>query len=585
MDDSGDLFQQMTKGLEMIAEHLEFIREQLPDEFSDLMDEPIQTVFSLMPQKSRKTDQPEPQGISIPVVEKLIRIIQKPFDGEASDEVCREIGSLLSEAVVMVPEPLKKAMEQVQEIFNTFVHSPIGLDNLARESMLDLVRTLRIDDPDSRTESSKSGNEPTEERMQIQKADASAAPGKEKAAGTSKTMRIPEESLDAFLENVGELMGIEEMFRHLYRQLLQKGVTSRFSTDLKQMIDQFGQFSSRLRKGIMDVRKVEAQSLLGKANRIVRDIASGKGKKIAVECSGEKLRIDKSYIELLDAPLVHMVRNAADHGIESPEEREIKGKSPEGIIRIDLQERGNDICLTIADDGRGIDYELISQKAAETIGTNDSVSSEVLEGLIFKSGISTATEVTDISGRGVGLDVVKQTIEQAGGRVDVTNRPGAGCTFTVSLPRSVSTKIMDGYLVRAMGGGVYALPLNLVMEVFAAQASDVTSVAGMGRVVKRRGLIFPVFDLGVLLKEKSCRNGPDSSFNAGELLVLVSMMKKKYAISVQEVIGVQKIVVKPINGICVDQIFEGAAMMGDGSTALIIGEEGMGRIVQTVLHA
>jgi len=129
------------------------------------------------------------------------------------------------------------------------------------------------------------------------------------------------------------------------------------------------------------------------------------------------------------------------------------------------------------------------------------------------------------------------------------------------------------------------LPLGLVVEVFAAQASDVTSVAGKGRVVKRRGLIFPVFDLGMLLKEKSGGSRQDSSLHAGELLVLVSMMKKKYAISVQEVIGVQKIVVKPINGICVDQIFEGAAMMGDGSTALIIGEDGMGRIVQTALHA
>ncbi|RPJ80142.1 MAG: hypothetical protein EHJ94_07045, partial [Deltaproteobacteria bacterium] len=278
MDDSGDLFQQMTKGLERIAEHLEFIREQLPDAFSDLMDEPIQTLFSLMPQKIRKTDQPEQQGISIPAVEKLIRMIEKPFDGEASDEICREIETLLSEAVEVVPEPLKKTMEQIQEIFNTFVHSPIGLDNLARESMLDQARTLRIYtdidvDPDSRTESSKGGNETTEEMIQIQKTEAFDAPGKEKASGTSKTMRIPEDSLDAFLENVGELMGIEEMFRHLYRQLLQKGVTSRFSTDLKQMIDQFGQFSSRLRKGIMDVRKVEAQSLLGKANRIVRDIA------------------------------------------------------------------------------------------------------------------------------------------------------------------------------------------------------------------------------------------------------------------------------------------------------------------------
>ncbi|MFZ5570299.1 MAG: chemotaxis protein CheA [Thermodesulfobacteriota bacterium] len=580
LDTGRDPLEHMRGMLQTIAGRLSELRHQLPEDSRALFDEPLELLRSILPGKSEQPVTSIASKEAATPLQSLIRLLEQPFDGEASTETIETIGGLLS-AIDSGSQPdQRKIREEMLDIFETFAHSPVGLDNLARESLLEMARTLK-DQPVAAEAGTVPGAGGAQTAAKQQSTGIAAAAGPKKpTAGVAKSMRIPEDSLDAFLENVGELMGVEEMFRHLYQQLARNGYTNRFSSDLKQVIDQFGQFSTKLRSGIMDVRKVEAQALLGKAPRIVRDIATAVGKRIAVRCTGEKLRIDKSYIELLDAPLVHMVRNAADHGIEPPAERLRQGKPADGTIHIELREEGSHIVFSVADDGRGLDMEALSRKAAAIGFGGDSLSTDDIISLIFKSGVSTAAAVTDVSGRGVGLDVVKQAIEQAGGRIDVHNSSASGCEFIITLPKSVSTKIMDGYLVRTTSGDIFVLPLRLVVEVFAAKPSDLTTLAGKRRVVNRRGMLFPVIDLGRTLSPGACHEPDRTPSESEPLLVLLSIMKKKYAFAVTEVIGVQKIVVKPIEGLRVQQIFEGAAMMGDGRTALIVGEEGLTRIAR-----
>jgi len=406
-----------------------------------------------------------------------------------------------------------------------------------------------------------------------------ARPAAEKAQDSSvRTLRIAESSLDAFLEHVGELIGIEEMLRYCLRQA---GKTDGMGTyrELKQVVEQFCKVSAALRSGIMETRKVQAKALLEKAPRLVRDVAANKGKQIRVEIKGTDIRIDKNYSDLLDAPLVHMVRNAADHGIETPEERRQAGKSVEGMIHIELTEQENHIRLTISDDGRGLNRTALTAKAMDMglVEPGRPLSEDDIIRLLFTSGVSTAAEITDISGRGVGMDVVKQAIESAGGQIQVDSSIGRGSVFTILLPKNVSTKIIDGYLVRGRDNITYVLPLKSVLEAFVTGWNGISTVMGQGRMVSRRDALHPVLDLDTAVREGNENAGTSYGPSAGDVtLVLLDIGGKTVALAVADIVGVQKIVVKPIDGLeSKNNMIEGAAVMGDGAVALILGVKGL----------
>lgn len=402
-----------------------------------------------------------------------------------------------------------------------------------------------------------------------------STPGK-----ADKTMRISEASLDDFLAHVGELLGIEEMLSHVMRRIGNGNQAHFLLDELKQTIQQFSKLSSSLRNGIMEIRKISPKSLFGKIPRTVREIASSTGKKISVAFLGEEISIDKSYADLLDAPLMHMVRNAVDHGIELPEEREAKGKPPEGSIRVELLEKDSDIVLKVTDDGQGLDIASLTRKARDMglIHGESPPTEEDIVRVLFVSGVSTAKAVTEISGRGVGMDVVKQSIDEAGGQIRVSSHPGKGCEFRVILPRNVSTRIVDGYLVRGRSGTVYVLPLKSVMEAFAPESSHLGTVQNKGRIVRRRGMVYPLVDLEALINAKTHPGHIDSGhwMDGITTLVLIRFSEQIAALAVSEVIGVQKIVVKPMDGLKINtDLFEGAALMGDGRVALVVGGKGI----------
>lgn len=452
---------------------------------------------------------------------------------------------------------------EISDIFETFTHTDTGLDDLAIELMIDKLTELKSDEQlnDSNT-TQNNKQDPT-----VTKTSAEHKPAHD------KTMRIPEQSLDDFLKCVGELLGIEETLRHLTRQLNTGADTYVLSTNMKEAVGQFEAISKELRSKIMEVRKVEAKILLQKTPRIVRDIASLSGKQISVEMIGEEIRIDKSYIDLLDAPLTHMVRNAADHGIENLANRVAKGKPQEGKITVSIVENTDYLQLIIKDDGAGINYDALQKKALSLgiVEKNATLSQNDIIDLLFQSGVSTASQVTEISGRGVGMDIVKRAVIDAGGRIEVSSIPDTGTTFTVSVPRNASTQIFDGYMVRSFSEEMYVLPLGNVVEAFSIQEKEISSVAEIGKVLSRRGAVFPLHSLDSLLGFKV---ESDTSKVSDLMGVLIELKGKKVVLSVKNIVGIQKVVSKPIEGSILDnELFDGAAISGTGNISMILNIE------------
>jgi two-component system chemotaxis sensor kinase CheA len=269
-----------------------------------------------------------------------------------------------------------------------------------------------------------------------------------------------------------------------------------------------------------------------------------------------------------------MVRNAADHGIESTAARVSAGKPETGAITVSMLETSDDLQLTLSDDGAGLDYDGLQRKAVALglIAENARLTQNDVVELLFQSGVSTAKVVTDVSGRGVGMDVVKRAIVEAGGKIEVTSDKGTGSKFIVSVPRNASTQILDGYMVRSFQDGIYVLPLNVVVEAFAILPHEITGIAGKGKVLNRRGKVVALHDLDALLGQRVniFENGPEVQMMG----VIVTIKGKSTALAVREIVGIQKVVCKQLEGVEIDkEIFDGAAISGTGHVSMIVNVE------------
>lgn len=524
--------------------------------------------------------------ILLPGIDLLRRMLESAKEGKAECENEDRFNRILSDVEGYSPEEdaasllkqIKYRLSQIRE--NISPGERHLIDGILNSGLFQSGEKTAGAPADRETRSEADKAKPHEDDVPADKSHGAKA---------DKTMRISEASLDDFLAHVGELLGIEEMLSHVMRRLGSGSQAHSFMDELKQTIQQFSKLSASLRNGIMEIRKISPKSLFGKIPRTVREIAATTGKKVSVSFTGEEIHIDKSYADLLDAPLMHMVRNAVDHGIEMPGEREMKGKTPEGSIRVDLMELENDIVLKITDDGKGLDLQSLTSKARDMglIQGDAMPTEEDIIRILFVSGVSTAKEVTEISGRGVGMDVVKQSIDEAGGQIRVTNRPGLGCEFRILLPRNVSTRIVDGYLVRGRSGTVYVLPMKSVIEAFAPEMSQLGTVQNKGRIVRRRGMVYPLVDLESLI-DPMARLGHAKSgglLDGLSTLVLIRLSEQTAALAVSEVVGVQKIVVKPMEGLQLNtNLFEGAALMGDGRVALVVGNKGLQNLFENAAH-
>ncbi|ERP31254.1 chemotaxis protein CheA [Chitinivibrio alkaliphilus] len=380
-----------------------------------------------------------------------------------------------------------------------------------------------------------------------------------------KTMRVKESTVDKFLSFVGELVIVEEMYRNFHVQLLDESLTrEELLFRHKKITENFQGFSRMLRKSIMDIRKISIGKVVKRMPTIVREVADTLNKKIVTVIENGDIEIDKTLVEKIDAPLVHMVRNSADHGIELPEERKKQGKSPEGTIRITAEEVDGDILITVSDDGAGVDTDKIRDKAVSMgiITPTDTLTEEDILSVMFSSGVSTAETVTDISGRGVGMDVVKTAIESSGGSIGVHTVRGAGTTFTISLPASVTTQIIQGLVVSSAGERL-VFPVETVVTTLSSKDAHIHSY-------KATSHMMPLDDEIIAVKNLADLTGKGPGTQDGFVVVVEDSSKAKTALQVDAIVGISQIVLKDIGEALQPDFIAGGAVMGDERVALVL---------------
>ncbi|MBK1614141.1 chemotaxis protein CheA [Rubrivivax gelatinosus] len=394
---------------------------------------------------------------------------------------------------------------------------------------------------------------------------AAAAPARvakaEKAAAApeSSTLRVSVEKVDQLINLVGELVITQAMLAQN-----SKGVDAALYQQMSAGLADLERNTRDLQEAVMSIRMIPMSLVFNRFPRMLRDLAGKLGKKVELLQVGEATELDKGLVEKITDPLTHLVRNSCDHGIEMPEERLAKGKPETGTITLIASHQGGSIVIEVRDDGKGLNREKLLTKARERgLDAPDTMTDQEVYGLIFAPGFSTADVVTDVSGRGVGMDVVKKNITALGGTVEIDSAEGYGMTVRVRLPLTLA--IMDGMSV-GVGEEVYILPLSSVVESFQVQPGMVKTIGGTGRVVEVRDEYMPVVDLERVF------DVPRFDFErVSNIMVVVEAEGGRVALLVDELLGQQQVVVKNLesNYRKVDDV-SGATIMGDGRVALIL---------------
>lgn len=370
----------------------------------------------------------------------------------------------------------------------------------------------------------------------------------------SSSLRVAAERLDELLDHVGELVIAQA-------RLSQISEDSRNSS-LMGVTEEIERLSAGLRDITMGIRMVPIGTLFNRFRRLVHDLSSELGKNVEFATSGEQTELDKTVIESLADPLVHIIRNAIDHGLESPEDRIAAGKQEQGTVRLAAAHEGAEVAISVSDDGAGLNVDRIRQKAEETgLITSDSLISDgELNRLIFNPGFSTAKEITSVSGRGVGMDVVSRTMDALRGRIDVSSQPNNGTTVTLRLPLTLA--IIDGMLVR-VGCNRYSIPLSAVEECVELPAEVAENARGRN-FLSIRGELVPFLRLRELF-------GTQEPEELHQKVVIVSTGEQRMGLVVDQILGNTQTVIKSLSRLHANiETFAGATIMGDGAVALIL---------------
>ncbi|MBD9437521.1 chemotaxis protein CheA [Pseudoxanthomonas sp. PXM03] len=401
-------------------------------------------------------------------------------------------------------------------------------------------------------------------------APAGTAPAANDTAETS--IRVSVDKIDGLINLVGELVITQAMLKQV-SGLLDQAQCERLFAGL----DLLERNTRDLQEAVIGVRMLPVDAVFRRFPRLVRDLSARLGKQVRLRTIGEGTELDKGLIERIADPLVHLVRNSIDHGLELPDARREAGKDETGTITLAASHQGGHIVIEVSDDGRGLNRERILAKAAERgLAVPENPSDSQVWDLIFQPGFSTAEAVTDLSGRGVGMDVVRRNIQALGGEVQLESASGSGTRVVIRLPLTLA--ILDGMGV-SVGEETLILPLGYVLEALQPQAEDVRTVAGDGRVLRVRGEYLPIVSLNDYY-----RYGQSEAEDP--LVVVVEADGQKLALEVDELIGQQQVVVKNIenNYRRIDGI-SGATILGDGRVALIVDVGGLVRARKTLQAA
>ena len=491
----------------------------------------------------------------------------QPSNSEFLDQIIATFERLKSVAHGDSLALLEKTCADLTPYFATIGFDALA-DSIVQGAITKLQRDPELSQPTSAVSAKPLSIAAADQQSASPQRNSEGETGEEKKADKHKVMRVSEEAIDQFLAYVGELFIFSEMLSYLERRLIAANASSEMAFEFSRLNESFKVLTQNLQRSLMAVRKVPVKGVLQKLPRIVRDIASARGKEISCRINGQELEVDKSLIELIDAPLVHMVRNSADHGVETPEDREKAGKPREGNVQIDVLESDKHIQIKVSDDGAGLNLEKIQLKA-ESLGLvkpGRPLTQEQIIDLLFQAGVSTAEKVTDVSGRGVGMDVVKRSIEEAGGHISVETKSGEGTTFILQLLKSVTTHIVES-LVFAIDKRFYAVPAERVIEVFSCNREDLFSAAGKDMFLSRHDKIYPLVPACDVLAVPSLKE----PHYQGRHVITVRANKREMAILVDEVLSVQQMVLKEVKKLGLKQhIYAGGALIGDGQIALLL---------------
>lgn len=395
----------------------------------------------------------------------------------------------------------------------------------------------------------------------VPKESAAPARGEKPAARSSEStsIRVAVEKVDQLINLVGELVITQSMLAQRSNEL--DPVTH---GDLITSMGQLQRNARDLQESVMSIRMMPMEYVFSRFPRLVRDLAGKLNKQIELTLMGSSTELDKSLIERIIDPLTHLVRNSLDHGIELPENRVAAGKSPVGNLILSAEHQGGNICIEVTDDGAGLNRERILAKAiSQGMAVNENMTDEEVGMLIFAPGFSTAEQVTDVSGRGVGMDVVKRNIQEMGGHVEIQSKQGSGTTIRILLPLTLA--ILDGMSVK-VADEVFILPLNAVMESLQPREEDLHPLAGGERVLEVRGEYLPLVELWKVFEV----DGAKTEATQG-IVVILQSAGRRYALLVDQLIGQHQVVVKNLesNYRKVPGI-SAATILGDGSVALIV---------------
>ncbi|KGT93169.1 chemotaxis protein CheA [Enterobacter cancerogenus] len=387
-------------------------------------------------------------------------------------------------------------------------------------------------------------------------AKRAAAPAK---TSESSSIRVAVEKVDQLINLVGELVITQSMLAQRSGELdpVAHG-------DLLNSMGQLERNARDLQESVMSIRMMPMEYVFSRFPRLVRDLASKLGKEVELTLLGSSTELDKSLIERIIDPLTHLVRNSLDHGIETPEKRLASSKTAVGNLTLSAEHQGGNICIEVIDDGAGLNRERILAKALSSgLPVSDSMSDEEVGMLIFAPGFSTAEQVTDVSGRGVGMDVVKRNIQEMGGHVEISSKQGKGTTIRILLPLTLA--ILDGMSVR-VADEVFILPLNAVMESLQPTAEELKPLAGGERVLEVRGEYLPLVELWNVFDVQNAKTDATQG-----IVVILQSAGRRYALLVDQLIGQHQVVVKNLesNYRKVPGI-SAATILGDGSVALIV---------------
>ncbi|KXS35485.1 MAG: two-component system, chemotaxis family, sensor kinase CheA [Halomonadaceae bacterium T82-2] len=391
------------------------------------------------------------------------------------------------------------------------------------------------------------------------KAKAAPKGNKAKSGGESSSIRVPVDKVDQIINLVGELIITQAMLDQTASEI--DGVTH---SALHNGLNLLKRNARDLQESVMSIRMMPMDYVFSRFPRLVRDLAAKLDKDIELVTEGKSTELDKSLIERIIDPLTHLVRNSLDHGIESPDVREAAGKSRTGRLTLSAQHQGGNILIEVIDDGAGLSREKILAKAHNNgLNVSDTMSDDEVWQLIFAPGFSTAEQVSDVSGRGVGMDVVKRNIQAMGGHVEIMSRPGEGTTTRIVLPLTLA--ILDGMSIK-VGEEVFILPLGAVLESLQPSREDLYSMAGDDLLLKVRDEYLPVIALHQVLDVADARTEITEC-----IVVIVQGEGRRYALVVDDLIGQQQVVVKNLetNYRKVPGI-SAATILGDGSVALIL---------------